>query len=169
MTDAAPAGAPPAPDRSLLLIGGGVAAIVVVAVLAVVLLGSSEARPFDADTPEGVVQRHLAAVEDADYETAWSYLSTAVQADLPMDEYRRVARDYGTSWVGSRRVLFDRSEVDGDRARVWLTVEEYYDGGPFGGGDTYRSSREIALVREDGEWRIDDPVIGLEPMPFVDF
>jgi hypothetical protein len=66
-------------------------------------------------------------------------------------------------------VLFDRSEVDGDRARVWLTIEEYYDGGPFGGANTYRSTREIALVREGGEWRIDDPLIGLEPMPFQDY
>ena len=155
--------------RILLVIGGGIAALVVVAVLAVVLLGSREVQSFPADTPEGVVQRHLTAVEDEDYETAWSYLSAAVQSDLSMEEYRRAARDYGSYWVGSRRVLFDRSEVDGDRARVWLTVEEYYDGGPFGGASTYRSSREVSLVRDDGAWRIDDPMIGLEPMPFVDF
>ena len=169
MTDSAPAGAAAAPDRSLLLIGGGVVALVVVAVIAVVLLGSGRAPEFEADTPEGVVQRHLAAVEDEDYDTAWGYFSSDVKADLSVDEYRRATREYGYYGGQSRRVLFDRSEVDGDRARVWLTVEEYYDGGPFGGGDTYRSSREIALVRDDGAWRIDDPIIGLEPMPFVDF
>lgn len=154
------------PDRSLLVIGGGIVALVVVAVLAVVLFGSREPQSFAADTPEGVVQRHLAAVEDEDYETAWSYLSEAVQSEWSMDEYRRAARDYGYYGGQSRRVLFDRSEVDGDRARVWLTVEEYYGGGPFGGGETYRSERQIALVREGGAWRIDDPIIGLEPMPF---
>lgn len=169
MTEEPSVAAAPPPDRSLLAIGGGIALLVVVAVIAVVLLGSREAPAFSADTPEGVVQRHLAAVEDEDYETAWGYLSADVQSDLSVDEYRRAARDYGYYGTSSRRVLFDRSEVDGDRARVWLTVEEYYDGGPFGGGNTYRSTREIALVREGGEWRIDDPLIGLEPMPFQDY
>lgn len=158
-----------APDRSLLAIGGGVAVLVAAAVIAVVLLGSREGPTFSADTPEGVVQRHLAAVEEADYEGAWAYLSAAVRSDMPLDEYRRAARDYGYYGGQSRRVLFDRSEIDGDRARVWLTVEEYYDGGPFGGGDTYRSTREIGLVREEGEWRIDDPLIGLEPMPDLQY
>lgn len=169
MTDESSVAETPAPDRSLLAIGLGIAVLVGVAVIAVVVLGSRDATSFPADTPEGIVQRHLAAVEDEDYETAWSYLSADVQSDLSLDEYRRAARDYGYWGTGSRRVLFDRSEVDGDRARVWLTVEEYYDGGPFGGGDTYRSTREIALVREGGEWRIDDPIIGLEPMPGLDY
>jgi hypothetical protein len=169
MTDERASAEAIAPDRSLLAIGGGIAVLVVVAVIAVVLLGSREAPSFSADTPEGVVQRHLAAVEDQEYETAWGYFSAAVQSDLSVDEYRRAARDYGYYGTESRRVLFDRSEVDGERARVWLTVEEYFDGGPFGGGDTYRSTREIVLVRENGEWRIDDPLIGLEPMPGVDY
>lgn len=165
MTDEPAVAEAPAPDRSLLAIGGGIVVIVVVAVIAVVLLGSRGAPSFSADTPEGVVQRHLTAVEGEDYETAWGYLSAAVRSDLSLDEYRRAARDYGSYGTESRRVLFDRSEIDGDRARVWLTVEEYYDGGPFGGANTYRSTREVALVREGGEWRIDDPIIGLEPMP----
>ena len=169
MTDGAHAAQHPAPDRSLLVIGGGVVVLVVAAVITVALLGSRDAQPFPPDTPEGVVQRHLAAVEDEDHEAAWAYLSAAVQSDLSLDEYRRASRDYGSYWAGSRRVLFDRSEVDGDRARVWLTVEEYYDGGPFSGTNAYRSPREIALVREDGEWRIDDPIIGLEPMPGVEY
>jgi hypothetical protein len=169
MTAEPPVAAAPPPDRSLLAIGGGIAVLVVVAVIAVVLLGSRDAPSFSADTPEGVVQRHLAAVEAEDYESAWGYFSADIQSDLSVDEYRRAARDYGYYGSGSRRVLFDRSEVDGDRARVWLTVEEFYDGGPFGGGETYRSTREIALVREGGEWRIDDPLIGLEPMPFPDY
>lgn len=169
MTDAPAERASSAPDRSLLAIGVGIVVLVVVAVIAVVALGSREAPSFSADTPEGVVQRHLAAAEDEDYEAAWGYLSEAVQEDLTLEEYRRAARDYGYYGQQSRRVLFDRSEVDGDRARVWLTVEEYYGGGPFGGGETYRSERQIALVREDGAWRIDDPLIGLEPMPGIDY
>lgn len=167
MIDQAPPAVAPAPDRSLLYIGGGIIAFVVVAALAVVLLGSRDVTTYGADTPEGVVQRQLAAFEDEDFDEAWSYFSGDVQATMPLDEYRRAARDFGHSGgIGSRRILFDASTVDGTEATVRLTVEEYYEGGPFGGGETYRSTRQIALVREDGAWRIDDPIIGLEPGPF---
>jgi len=154
-------------DRSLVFIGVGVATLVLAAAAAVLLLGTREATDFDIDTPEGVVQRHLAAYEDGDYDAAWALFSSDVQSTMPLEEYRRAARDFGSySDLGSRRILFDATEIDGDRARVRLTVEEYYEGGPFGGGDTFRSSREITLVREAGDWRIDDPLIGLEPGPF---
>jgi hypothetical protein len=154
-------------DRSLLAVGVGIAAFVLVAAAAVLLLGSRDAVKFGVDTPEGVVQQHLAAYEDGNYDDAWALFSADVQATMPLEEYRRAARDFGSySDLGSRRILFDATEIDGDRARVRLTVEEYYEGGPFGGGDTFRSSREITLVRETGDWRIDDTLIGLEPGPF---
>jgi hypothetical protein len=154
-------------DRTLLLIGAGILALVVVAAAVVLLLGSREPTTFPADSPEGAVQRHLAAFEDGDFETAYSFFSSDVQADLDLETYERTAREYGGYLGGtSRRVLFDRTDLDGDVARVHLTVEEYYGGGPFGGGDTYRSTREIRLIREGGSWKIDDPLMGLEPAPF---
>lgn len=154
-------------DRSLLIIGAGILVVVIVAVTAVLLLGSRDAADLGADTPEGVVQRHLAAYEDGDYDAAWALFSSDVQSMMPRDEYRMAARDFSThSGLGSRRILFEGTDIEGDRAIVRLTAEEYYEGGPFGGGDTFRSSREIALVREAGDWRIDDPLIGLEPGPF---
>jgi len=154
-------------DRTLLLIGAGILALVVVAAVVVLLLGSREPTTFPADSPEGVVQRHLAAFEDGDFGAAHAFFSADVQIDIDLETYERTARDYG-GYQGdtSRRILFDRTDVDGDVARVHLTVEEYYGGGPFGGGETYRSPREIRLIREGGSWKIDDPIIGLEPAPF---
>jgi hypothetical protein len=153
-----------APERSLLIIAAATVALVVVAVLAVIILGTRSGADFAADTPEGVVQRYLAAFEDEDHEAAYEYFSSEVQAELSLDEYRRMVREYGMYGPGSsRRVIFDRVSGDGDRRQVHLTVEEFYGGGPFGGGDVYRSSRQLALVREAGEWRIDESLIGFEP------
>jgi hypothetical protein len=162
------AAAPPEPraDRSLLLIGAGLVALVVIAALIVVLLGSREAAAFPADSPEGVVQRYLAAFEDGDYQAAQGYFSKRIRDGMDEATYERTVREYGYGADVSRRVLFDRTELNGDRASVELTVEEYYSGGPFGTGDTYRSSRVITLAREDGAWRIDDTLIGLDPGPF---
>lgn len=163
MTSAARGGG----DRTLLLIGAGILALVVVAAAVVLLLGSREPTTFSADSPEGSVQRHLAAFEDGDYEAAHAFFSADVQSEMDLEAYERTAGEYG-GYRGdtSRRILFDRTDVDGDAARVHLTVEEYYGGGPFGGGETYRSEREIRLIREGGSWKIDDPLIGLEPAPF---
>jgi hypothetical protein len=156
----------PRSDRSLLLIGAGLLGVVVVAALIVVLLGSREAAPLPADSPEGVVQRYLAAFEDGDYPAAYGYFSQTIREGMDEATYERSVREFGYAYDVSRRVLFDRTTLNGDRATVHLTVEEYYSGGPFGAGDTYRSSRMITLVREDGAWRIDDSLIGLDPGPF---
>lgn len=154
-------------DRTLLLIAGGILALVVVAATVVLLLGSREPTTFPADSPEGVVQQHLGAFEDGNYEAAHAFFSADVHSDMDLETYERTAREYG-GYPGetSRRILFERTDVDGDVARVHLTVEEYYGGGPFAGGETYRSPREIRLIREAGSWKIDDPLIGLEPAPF---
>jgi len=154
-------------DRTLLYVAVGIVLLLAITAAVVLLLGNREPTSLPADSPEGTVQRHLAAFEDGDFEAAHAFFSSEVREGMDVDAYEQLTRDYGMFPTDlSRRVLFDRTETDGDRARVHLTVEEYYGGGPFGGGETYRSPREIRLVREDGEWRIDDPIVGTEPAPF---
>ena len=154
------------PDRTLLFIGVGILALVAIAAAVVLLLGGREPESFPADSAEGVVQRYLAAFEEGDLEEAHASFSSEVRSEMDLDAYEQATRDYGMFPPdSSRRVLFDRTDTDGDRARVHLTIEEYFGGGPFGGGETYRSSREIRMVREDGSWRIDEPLIGIEPGP----
>lgn len=153
-----------APERSLLIIAAGTLALVVVAVVVVLVLGTRSGADFPADSPEGAVQRYLTAFEDEDHATAYGFFSSDVQAETSFDDYRRMVRDYGRYGPGSsRRVIFDRVSGEGDRRQVHLTVEEFYGGGPFGGGEVYSTPRQLALVREAGEWRIDEPLIGLEP------
>ena len=66
-----------------------------------------------------------------------------------------------------RTVLFDSSTGTGDRVQLHLIVEEFYGDGLS--GDTYRSPRDVRLVREDGEWRIDQALIWLDPAPIEPF
>lgn len=158
---------PSAPDRTLLAIGLGILGLVVVATVLVLALGSQEPTQFAEDTPEGAVQRYLAAFDDGDYEAAHAYFSTDVREQMDAEEFERAIRDYGFYPADtSRRVLFDESEIDGSEATVRLVVEEFYGSGPFGGGDTFRSERDVHLVNEDGSWRIDEALVGLEPAPF---
>jgi hypothetical protein len=154
-------------DRALVYVAAGIVGLVAITAAVVLVLGGREPTSFPADSPAGVVQRHLAAFEDGDLEAAHAFFSSEVRSEMDVDAYEQVAREYGMYPDDiSRRVLFDRTDAEADRATVHLTVEEYYGGGPLGGGETYRSSRQVRLVREDGTWHIDEPIVGIEPAPF---
>lgn len=160
-------------SRQLLYIGAGILALVVVSVAIVLLVGRGSATEFAADSPEGAFQRYLAAFDEADYETAYAHFSQRVQEQMSLDEYRSNAAMFGGGFGPgipgqSRRVLFEGREEDGDdRVRLELVVEYFFDSsGPFGGGGgSYQEARVVAMVRENGEWRLDEPLMGLDPAP----
>lgn len=150
--------------RPLLFIGAGILALVIVSVAVVLLLGRGAATEFPADSPEGAFQHYLAAYEDGDYETAYGYFSEDVQAQMSLEDYRQNAQMYGGGMgfgATSQRVLFQDTEGDGDRVRINLVVEYFYSDGMSGGSS--RQPLQVNMVREGGEWRIDDPLVGLEP------
>ena len=160
----------PNPGRQILIIGAVLLALVVGTVVTVLAVGSRE-ESYPPGTPEGALQRYLQAFEDEDFETAYSYFSSEVQDEMSLDEFEEATEYYGSPAPEiERRVRVDRVEETDDGAVVHLTVEEFYGGGgPFGGGGTYSYPREVRMVREGGDWKIDEPLLGLEPGPFPEF
>ncbi|MEP7082094.1 MAG: hypothetical protein ABI841_03855 [Chloroflexota bacterium] len=147
-------------SRSLLYIGAGILALLLVSVVVVLALGRTATSDYPADSPEGTLQRYFAAFEDGDYEAAYAYFSERVKEQMSVDDYRRSIGMYQGA-PGAQRVLFQGTSGEGDRVRVDLVVEYFYDDG-FGGGSSSQP-RQVSMVREDGEWRIDDALAGLEP------
>jgi hypothetical protein len=82
---------------------------------------------------------------------------------MDLDAYQRAVDASGIGVEPNRSVLFDRTDGEGDAVEVHLIVEEFYGDGLS--GDTYRSPRDVRLVREDGEWRIDQPLVWLDLAP----
>jgi len=150
-------------SRSLLFIGAGILALLVISVVVVLALGRTAPSDYPADSPEGTLQRYLAAYEDGDYEAAYEYFSERVKGQMSIDEYRRNIDMYQGAPT-AQRVLFQGTSGDGDRVRVELLIEYFYNDG-FGGGSS-SMPRQVNMVREDGEWRIDDALAGLEPAMF---
>ena len=74
--------------------------------------------------------------------------------------YQRAVDSWGVDAEPDRTVLFDSTTGTGDRVQLHLIVEEFYGDGLS--GDTYRSPRDVRLVREDGEWRIDQALVWLD-------
>jgi hypothetical protein len=160
-------------NRSLLFIGAGILALVVLAVGVVLLAEARGPATFAAGGPEETMQRYLAAWDERDYEAAYAFFSEEVRADVTLDEYEQQARAYGGefSGFGEIAVYIDNAVVDGDRATLHLTVEQFYDdgGGLGGGGSSFRTEREVRMVQEAAGWKVDEPLIGIEQIPFGEF
>lgn len=140
------------PERAILAIGGGVLALVLVAVAVVLLLGSPDVDRFPPDTPPGTVQRYLNALQDRDYDTAESLLSARVRREFSENEFRRVAF---CPPQDDRRVRVLHADESESRATVTLSIEQISGSGLH--FERYSYEMVASLVREDGEWKIDDP------------
>ena len=153
--------------RSLVGIAVGIAAVAVVAVVAVAFTAAQGPAEFPPDSPEAALQAYLEAYDEGDYEAAYGHFSADVQDQMAFEEFERVAREYGIYAGESRRVLYDgvgRVEIDGDETKtLQLTVEVSSGGGLAANPYSYQT--EVPMVREDGAWRIDQPLVHLDPAP----
>jgi hypothetical protein len=155
--------------RTLGMIAGGIIALVLVAVVVVLLAGTRSPQQFAAGSPQAAVQAYLAAWDDGDTEASWAFFSSEIKNSYSLEDYRRTIDQYGGySYPGGgprRSVYIDGVEGSGDRVTVQLTVDEYYGNGL--NTSSYRSPRSVGLVREDGAWKIRDPLVWLDPIPFA--
>ena len=144
-----------------MLIGTTIALIVLaVAAVAVVLVGRpSGAASYPADSPEAALQSYLTADEGTDTAAAYAAYSTRVRETWPYDEYLS-ARDMYAVWQRGRRVWIDRVEGDGALATLYLTVESTSGSGIR--ASTWTDHREVRMTLEDGAWRVDQRIVGLE-------
>jgi hypothetical protein len=142
------------PDRSVLIIAGLIVALVVAAVAAALTLGSRPPTTYPPDSPEGVFQAYVRAVEARQPEVAYSHFSKRVKGLMTLEQYQK---EYGRPVVTrerNSRLRIDRVEVTGDRATLYVTTE-FVSGS---GLDASRSSwtQQVQLIREDGAWTIDE-------------
>lgn len=156
------AAAPPArsrPPRSVLLAGLAIVTLVAIAVIVAVAL-PDEPATYPAGSPEAAFQTFYQAWEAGDTDTAYAAMSSDVKRDITSDEYRQMDSEQSWQRDEDRRVVLLKSEVTGDRAVLDLRVDQFYQGGL--GGDRYSYDRSVRLVREDGVWLIDEPLVGIE-------
>lgn len=105
------------------------------------------------NSPEGIVQRYLQALEKEEYREAYDYLSSDLKRRCTLDEF--VRRDY---WPETRRdhVTLVKTQTYDDRALVRARVTVFEPGVPFGASE-YSYERTFNLKLEAGEWRLTGP------------
>jgi hypothetical protein len=158
-TPAAPSAGSTGFPRSVLVAGVALAALIVVALIAALALPHSPAT-YPAGSPEAAFQEFYQAWESRDLEGAYAHLSAAVRADLSLAGYRLLDSERSWQRDQDRRVVLTGTETAGDRATLQLRVDEFYGGGL--GAQRSSWDRSVTLVREDGGWMIDEPLVGLE-------
>lgn len=148
--------------RTVGVIVASVLAIVALAVVIVSLVGRAP-KTFEPGSPEAALQAYLVAWDDGDLETAYSSFSAAAHRDLSFADYQRAARTWRSQQTSDirRLLLIDRSTGNAERVTVYLILEETY--GKNLEASSYRSQREVSLVREEGAWRLADPLVWLDP------
>lgn len=160
---------PPAarPPRDFFLIGilAGIVVLLVVAGVSVALL-RQPARELPADTPGGVVQRFLTALERQDYAAAYGYLSDRMARKPTREEFTRHNADERTYDRRQSRIRIDTEKVNGDNATVTVSITHFSArSGPFGGSSEYTTSETFTLQREGGAWRLATLPYRYQPYP----
>lgn len=156
--------------KLLGIVGGVVVAVVVALVLVFVLLGGG------GDDPEGVAQEYLDAGADGDFSRVCELSTEDVQetvfSDLDVEDCDAAGNAIDDQ-LGSE-LSFDDFEYefeitdvseadDGESATVTVDGTTTYTGddediAEFYEGEGETSSEELRLVKEDGEWRVDEGV-----------
>ncbi|UCC17161.1 MAG: hypothetical protein JSU58_01025, partial [Dehalococcoidales bacterium] len=143
-------------NKWLLGFGTAIGILVILAVVLVLTMpGNEEIELLPADTPEGVVQRYIFAIEDGNYEEAYDYLSpSALEEDLRYGTYEEWAGMFMyREWADAWRAVIDEPEIRGDKATVSVTIEIFNPDGVFSNPVDTRYY-PFTLEKQEGIWKI---------------
>lgn len=134
------------------LIGAATALMVLMAAaLAVALLITrGEVKLLPEDSPEGVVQRYLLALDKNDYLEARKYWTSDLQMRCPPE------RVVGWGYWGRERneqIALEKTEISDGTALVSVKFTEFESDAPFDDSE-YHYLRTYNLSLEEGQWRL---------------
>ncbi len=100
------------------------------------------------------------------FTTAYGFFLTRAQKQLSLDQYSTYATSSMTGATDQdARITVNRVEGSETSKTLYLTVEHVSGGGIELNTWTYDLS--VPLVRESGEWKIDQLLLGTSPAPVL--
>jgi hypothetical protein len=138
-------------DRFLIGILAGIGLLVVLS-LAVFFIRNDAATYGPEDSPEGVLHNYVLALQNRDYERAYTFLSGfAGKPDL--SRFRQAFTDYQKREVSQTGVEMTSTSLshDGQSAQVSLAL---LHGGSGLFDEGYRENNSATLVLENGVWKV---------------
>jgi hypothetical protein len=144
--------------RWLIIFAVVISILVITTVSLVLFTKGNQVALLPYDTPQGIVQLYLIAIQEQDYREAYGYLSfDPSQKITTYDDWLRMvggipAMPYQSAW----KATLGRTTQEGDSASVEVTIDTFRPGGPF--VEPVRSQLMIfQLVKIGGEWLITSP------------
>ncbi len=144
-------------NRWLIAFVAGIV-ILVVATIALVLSTRPGVSLLPENTPQGVVQRFLLAIQDNDYEKAYRYLSLTDDkgAKISYDQWLTSKPYPSGSSPSSWKATLGKTMATGERATVEVTIDVFRPSGPF--ENAVRSQQVFFQLTRTGEsWLITSP------------
>ena len=148
-------------SRRWLVIFAVVIGVLVIATVSLVLFTKgNNVTLLPEDTPQGVVQRYLIALQEKDYQLAYSYLSFDSSVKTPYTSY--------SDWLISMTAMpaissqsvwkatLGQVTLNDDSASVEVTIDTFRMGGLFSDSQ-YTQLIIFQLSRTEGVWHITSP------------
>jgi hypothetical protein len=143
-------------NRYLIGFGIGLGALVIASVVLAIFFGGQTPTRLSENTPEGVVQAYLTALQERDFQKAWSYLIPPTdRPNWTYDVWRNQLQNYRDppSWKATLGTVSPK----GGETLVEVAIDTFRPGGLF--TDPVRSQRiNFSLRLVDGMWKIASPV-----------
>ncbi|MBI4281867.1 MAG: hypothetical protein HY672_00040 [Chloroflexi bacterium] len=139
-----------------MAVAGVVVALILVSVVVALVNPRGAAETLSEDTPEGIVQQFILAVQDRDYSLAHSYLSDELKKTCTITQMEERSYWPVDTLEDNRIALLDTEELSDGRVRVRVRVTQVNVSPPFGMNE-YSHEERYVLAQENGNWRLVEP------------
>jgi hypothetical protein len=146
------------PALTLAIGAGAVLAMLVCVATAVTVLAGNLWLQNQLNDPGTTVQQYYAALGQKNYDEAYSYFSKRLQGEIGSSAYADTFGSYDAVDGVVDRYVVTSSQVNGNSATITVTVVRR--------GREMAQVQTLRLVKENGDWRIDNIVLGGDvPIP----
>ena len=145
-------------NRTLVGFGIGIAALVIITIILVLTLGRSNQTLLPENTPQGVVQRYLQAVQEKNYQVAYNYLTPADPKipNGPFQSYDNWVMSTQNSNNSTWKANLGSVNTNGYNATVEITIDIFRPVGPFG-NPVNTNTMTFVLKKTGANWMIISP------------
>lgn len=143
-------------NSNRLLIGIVIGSVVLMGIALAVVLLQPKQDYLPEDSPEGIAHNYLFALQQGEYQRAYSYLSRKLPGyPLNLEIFTENVEDntYQFRLDEDTTLRVDSVTINDDKATVLMNETIFYSEGIFGSGD-YTSDFKIKLQLEDSDWKI---------------
>jgi hypothetical protein len=142
--------------RVLLFFGAVIGLLAVVALVLVLITSNQPVRLLPENTPEGVVQRYILALDQGDYAVAWSFLAPQrFEKPMTFEDWRR-----SMNLPGERpayKATLGQINITGDFATVEVVIDTFRNYGGLFDNPVNTNRVLFSLQRTGPTWKITDP------------